>query len=41
MTYLLKYFSTAPVVAFISLSLIAGFIIEVNRYFPDALIFAF
>nr|YP_010447293.1 photosystem I subunit IX [Halimeda opuntia]UTN43213.1 photosystem I subunit IX [Halimeda opuntia] len=41
MNNLIKYFSTAPVVAFISLSLIAGFIIEVNRYFPDPLIFAF
>nr|AYC64075.1 photosystem I reaction center subunit IX [Halimeda micronesica] len=39
--YILQYLSTAPVVAFISLSLIAGFIIEINRYFPDALIFAF
>ena len=41
MNNLTKYFSTAPVVAFISLSLISGLIIEVNRYFPDPLIFAF
>ena len=36
-----KYLSTAPVVAFLVLSFISGFIIEVNRYFPDPLIFAF
>nr|YP_009519098.1 photosystem I reaction center subunit IX [Callipsygma wilsonis]AYC65042.1 photosystem I reaction center subunit IX [Callipsygma wilsonis] len=41
MNNLLKYFSTAPVVAFLSLCFILGFIIEVNRYFPDPLIFAF
>jgi len=41
MNYLIKYFSTAPVVAFITLSLISGLIIEINRYFPDPLIFAF
>lgn len=41
MNNLTKYFSTAPVVAFIALSLISGLIIEVNRYFPDPLIFAF
>nr|BBD21549.1 photosystem I reaction center subunit IX [Rhipidosiphon lewmanomontiae] len=41
MTNLTKYFSTAPVVAFILLSFISSFIIEVNRYFPDPLVFAF
>ena len=41
MNNLTKYFSTAPVVAFIVLSFISGLIIEVNRYFPDPLIFAF
>nr|YP_009472548.1 photosystem I reaction center subunit IX [Chlorodesmis fastigiata]ARO74227.1 photosystem I reaction center subunit IX [Chlorodesmis fastigiata] len=41
MNNLKKYFSTAPVVAFILLSFISGFIIEINRYFPDPLIFAF
>lgn len=41
MNHLIKYFSTAPVVAFVSLSFIASLIIEVNRYFPDALILAF
>nr|YP_009518910.1 photosystem I reaction center subunit IX [Boodleopsis pusilla]AYC64884.1 photosystem I reaction center subunit IX [Boodleopsis pusilla] len=41
MNNLIKYFSTAPVVAFLSLSFISGLIIEVNRFFPDPLIFAF
>nr|YP_009519510.1 photosystem I reaction center subunit IX [Rhipiliopsis peltata]AYC65526.1 photosystem I reaction center subunit IX [Rhipiliopsis peltata] len=41
MNNLTKYFSTAPVVAFLSLSFIVSLIIEVNRYFPDPLIFAF
>ena len=35
------YLSTAPVLAFLSLSFIASFIIEVNRFFPDPLIFSF
>lgn len=35
------YLSTAPVIAFLGLSFIASFIIEVNRFFPDPLIFAF
>ena len=41
MNNFIKYFSTAPVVAFVSLSLISGLIIEINRFFPDPLIFAF
>nr|YP_009519384.1 photosystem I reaction center subunit IX [Pseudocodium devriesii]AYC65422.1 photosystem I reaction center subunit IX [Pseudocodium devriesii] len=41
MNNLIKYFSTAPVVTFICLSLVSSLIIEVNRYFPDPLIFAF
>ena len=35
------YLSTAPVLALLSLSVIASFIIEVNRFFPDPLIFSF
>ena len=35
------YLSTAPVITFLSLSFIASFIIEVNRFFPDPLIFSF
>nr|YP_009268299.1 Photosystem I reaction center subunit IX [Ostreobium quekettii]ANG44402.1 subunit IX of photosystem I [Ostreobium sp. OS1B]ARS45024.1 photosystem I reaction center subunit IX [Ostreobium sp. HV05007bc]UXE31112.1 photosystem I reaction center subunit IX [Ostreobium quekettii]SBQ77022.1 Photosystem I reaction center subunit IX [Ostreobium quekettii] len=35
------YLSTAPVLALLSLSFIASFIIEVNRFFPDPLIFSF
>nr|YP_009306412.1 photosystem I reaction center subunit IX [Caulerpa cliftonii]AOP19316.1 photosystem I reaction center subunit IX [Caulerpa cliftonii] len=41
MNNLKTYFSTAPVIAFIWLSLTAGILIEVNRFFPDPLIFAF
>nr|YP_009532716.1 photosystem I reaction center subunit IX [Pedobesia claviformis]AYC65335.1 photosystem I reaction center subunit IX [Pedobesia claviformis] len=35
------YLSTAPVIAFIWLSLLASLLIEINRFFPDPLIFAF
>jgi photosystem I subunit 9 len=33
------YLSTAPVISLIWLTLLAGFIIELNRYFPDPLVF--
>lgn len=36
-----KYLSIAPIIAFIWLTFTAGLIIEINRFFPDALIFAF
>ncbi|NJL35789.1 MAG: photosystem I reaction center subunit IX [Leptolyngbyaceae cyanobacterium RM2_2_4] len=35
--YLLKYLSTAPVLAAIWLFIIAGILIEFNRFFPDLL----
>jgi photosystem I subunit 9 len=35
------YLSTAPVVALFSLTILAGLLIEINRFFPDALIVAF
>ena len=35
------YLSTAPVIAFIWLTLLSSLLIEVNRFFPDPLIFAF
>lgn len=35
------YLSTAPVAALLSLTVVAGVLIEINRFFPDALIFAF
>jgi photosystem I subunit 9 len=35
------YLSTAPVVALAWFSFTAGFIIELNRFFPDPLIFSF
>ena len=35
------YLSTAPVLAFIWLTILASILIEVNRLFPDPLIFAF
>ncbi|MEM6836111.1 MAG: Photosystem I reaction center subunit IX [Cyanobacteria bacterium P01_C01_bin.120] len=34
----LTYLSTAPVLATVSLFVIAGFLIEVNRFFPDLLV---
>nr|QHN60213.1 photosystem I subunit IX [Caulerpa sertularioides f. longipes] len=41
MNNLKTYFSTAPVIALLWLTLTAGILIEVNRFFPDPLIFAF
>lgn len=35
------YLSTAPVMTIISVSFAASLLIEINRFFPDALIFAF
>nr|YP_009032844.1 photosystem I subunit IX [Osmundastrum cinnamomeum]YP_010715487.1 photosystem I subunit IX [Todea barbara]QCD15709.1 photosystem I subunit IX [Osmunda japonica]UFK63153.1 photosystem I subunit IX [Osmunda mildei]AHA59577.1 photosystem I subunit IX [Osmundastrum cinnamomeum]WDE24643.1 photosystem I subunit IX [Todea barbara] len=35
------YLSTAPVLATIWFGLLAGSLIEINRFFPDALIFPF
>jgi len=34
------YLSTAPVVALVWFVITAGLLIEVNRFFPDALIFS-
>lgn len=36
-----SYLSTAPVLATIWFGLLAGLLIEINRFFPDALIFPF
>ncbi len=35
------YLSTAPVLTLVSLTVVAGLLIEINRFFPDALIAAF
>jgi len=35
------YLSTAPVLAILSFIFLAGLLIEINRFFPDALTFAF
>jgi photosystem I subunit IX len=35
------YLSTAPVLTLVSVSFVASLLIEINRFFPDALIFAF
>nr|AIT94579.1 subunit IX of photosystem I [Chlorosarcina brevispinosa] len=35
------YLSTAPVIAVIWFSLLAGLLIEINRFFPDPLVFSF
>jgi len=37
----LTYISTAPVLLLLSVSFMASLLIEINRFFPDALIFAF
>jgi photosystem I subunit 9 len=37
----LTYLSTAPVLTLVSASFAASLLIEVNRFFPDSLIFAF
>nr|YP_010032278.1 PsaJ [Schizocladia ischiensis]QOW07485.1 PsaJ [Schizocladia ischiensis] len=39
MDNLLKYLSTAPVLLTIWMTFTAGFIIEVNRFYPDSLTF--
>nr|YP_004376660.1 photosystem I protein J [Fistulifera solaris]YP_010133901.1 subunit IX of photosystem I [Fistulifera saprophila]QWM93391.1 subunit IX of photosystem I [Fistulifera saprophila]BAK19026.1 photosystem I protein J [Fistulifera solaris] len=36
-----KYLSTAPVLLTIWMTFTAGFIIEINRFFPDSLGFYF
>jgi len=41
MESLKKYLSTAPVLLTIWMSFTAGFIIEINRFFPDTLGFYF
>ena len=38
---LIKYLSTAPVVLILWITFTAGFIIEINRFFPDILFFSF
>jgi len=38
---LTTYLSTAPVVSFFYFSFLAGLLIEINRFYPDALIFPF
>ena len=35
------YLSTAPVLTLVSLTAVAGLLIEINRFFPDALTAAF
>jgi photosystem I subunit IX len=37
MNYLLKYLSTAPVIATAWMFITAGILIEFNRFFPDLL----
>nr|AWD77919.1 photosystem I reaction center subunit IX [Odontosoria chinensis] len=41
MQYLKLYLSTAPIIATIWFGLLAGLLIETNRFFPDALLFPF
>jgi len=35
------YLSTVPVLAFFYFGALAGLLIEINRFFPDALVFPF
>jgi photosystem I subunit 9 len=35
------YLSTAPVLSFFYFTFLAGLLIEVNRFYPDALVFPF
>nr|YP_009367853.1 subunit IX of photosystem I [Hazenia capsulata]ARK14843.1 subunit IX of photosystem I [Hazenia capsulata] len=35
------YLSTAPVIAFVWITFTAGLLIEINRFFPDPLVFSF
>nr|YP_636197.1 photosystem I subunit IX [Tupiella akineta]Q3ZJ70.1 RecName: Full=Photosystem I reaction center subunit IX; AltName: Full=PSI-J [Tupiella akineta]AAV80621.1 subunit IX of photosystem I [Tupiella akineta] len=35
------YLSTAPVIALAWMSFTAGLLIEINRFFPDPLVFTF
>jgi photosystem I subunit 9 len=41
MTNFQTYLSTAPVVAFAWFTVTAGLLIELNRFFPDPLVFSF
>jgi photosystem I subunit 9 len=35
------YLSTAPVVSFLYFGFLASLLIEINRFYPDALVFPF
>jgi len=39
MKYFFTYLSTAPVTAFFSITFLSSLLIELNRFFPDALSF--
>ena len=41
MKYFTTYLSTAPVIALIWFTFTAGLLIEINRFFPDPLVFSF
>nr|YP_009673735.1 photosystem I subunit IX [Cuscuta mexicana]QDF46461.1 photosystem I subunit IX [Cuscuta mexicana] len=41
MRYFKTYLSVAPVLSIFSLGVLAGFLIEINLFFPDALTFSF
>ena len=41
MKYFVTYLSTAPVVALAWMSFTAGLLIELNRFFPDPIVFSF
>nr|YP_010760456.1 photosystem I subunit IX [Cuscuta nevadensis]WEY30447.1 photosystem I subunit IX [Cuscuta nevadensis] len=41
MQYFKTYLSVAPVLSTLSVGFLAGFLIEINRFFPDALTLPF
>nr|YP_010759920.1 photosystem I subunit IX [Cuscuta chinensis]AZL92792.1 PsaJ [Cuscuta chinensis]WCF05474.1 photosystem I subunit J [Cuscuta chinensis]WEY29861.1 photosystem I subunit IX [Cuscuta chinensis] len=41
MRYFKTYLSVAPVLSTLSLGFLAGLLIEINRFFPDAVTFPF
>ena len=41
MKHFKTYLSTAPVLTLATMSVLSGLLIEINRFFPDSLVFGF
>ena len=41
MKYFTTYLSTAPIIALVWFTLTAALLIEINKFFPDPLVFSF